>query len=57
MAKLNWKSQKEIDKEEKERQKEQKKREKHKGKGFHQLNTPEKWGLLEILARDAGLID
>lgn len=57
MAKITWKSQKEIDKEEKERQKEQKKREKHKGKGFHQLNTPEKWELLEILARDAGLID
>lgn len=57
MAKLNWKSQKEIDKEKKEQEKLQEQRNKHKGKKFHTLNTPAKWELLEILARDAGLIE
>lgn len=57
MAKIHWKSNEEIDKEKKEQEKLQKQRNKHKGKKFHTLNTPAKWELLEILARDAGLIE
>lgn len=56
MAKIKWKNKSDIDKEKLEIE-EKKKHKKYKGKPFKNLSTKDKDELLEMLARQFGLID
>ena len=57
MAKVNWKSQEDIDKELLKQREMEEKKKTLKNKKFTTLSTKEKDELLEILARQAGLIE
>jgi hypothetical protein len=56
MAKIKWKNKTDIDAEKELQEKEKAEKEQFKNKEFKTLSTKEKDKLLEILAKNAGLI-
>ena len=56
MSKIKWKNKREMEQEKQEKEQLKAEREKHKGKKFNTLSTKEKDELLEILAKQAGLL-